>query len=108
MITRLFAVAGTVAVLVGSATAPAAADDEQSWETPDLDGMSLETASDTLRTLTGNDELEIHTEDVAGLNRQQLAPRMWKVCWQAPQAGEPLTDDSWVGFGVTRMGVACW
>jgi hypothetical protein len=77
------------------------------WTMPDVRGMSLRQATNTLHALTGNEELNIVASDVGDWHRDVTTPSMWDVCAQSPRAGQSLTSKKTVTFIVTRRGGKC-
>ncbi|MCV7319870.1 PASTA domain-containing protein [Mycolicibacterium confluentis] len=111
-----------VAALMVSAVAHAQPEDAESddvvsedvvsedagWEMPDIKEMNLQDADDALKEAAAGAEFELNTENINGVHQDQVVYEFWKVCWQAPEAGEMVTPDSWVGVGVTRYNIDCW
>lgn len=63
----------------------------ETFTMPNLRGMNLQTAQDTLQSL-GSYALD--QEDASGLDRFQINDSNWKVCRQDPVAGtQPNVDD---------------
>ncbi|MCG5434313.1 PASTA domain-containing protein [Mycobacterium sp. MYCO198283] len=94
------AIIGSLSALVIATglAAPAAADDE-TYEMPDIKGMSLQHAEATVKSLS---------EDLT-LNAQNDGPAQdihnetnWTVCYQYPSAGEEISADSYLGVIVAR------
>ncbi|WP_422741850.1 hypothetical protein ACN27E_12825 [Mycobacterium sp. WMMD1722] len=75
---------------------------QPSAEMPDVEGANLQTAAqDITDALTGLDQaLNVMKNDGSSGVFTNLTN--WIVCWQAPKAGEPVTEDTWVGVGVAR------
>lgn len=109
----LGAIAGAAAAaLMVSAVAHAqpedAAAEDSGWTMPDIKEMNLQDADDALKEAAAGAEFELNTENINGVHQDQEVYEFWKVCWQAPEAGETVTPDTWVGVGVTRSHIDCW
>lgn len=73
---------------------------------PDVVGMSLQDAQDTIQTEVG--EFFFSTShDVSGQGRVQVLDAGWQVCDQNIDAGDELTEDSNVDLGVVRASEDC-
>jgi hypothetical protein len=90
-----------------NAETPATKSPTPSWTMPDVRGMSLRQATNTLHALTGNEDLKIVANDVGDWHRDVMTPSMWDVCSQSPRAGASLTSKRTVTFIVTRRGGKC-
>ena len=75
---------------------------------PDVVGMTLDGAQAEVNDASGDPNLVLNTQNVGGPTQQQLVPKFWKVCWQSPKAGEPMSADAWYGVGVIKNGSQCW
>ena len=115
-IVKAFAGAAVVGLMVSAvahaqpedAESDAVAPEEAGWEMPDIKEMNLQDADDALKEAAAGAEFELNTENINGVHQDQVAYEFWKVCWQAPEPGEMVTPDSWVGVGVTRYNIDCW
>jgi hypothetical protein len=108
-ITRIHVASITSAILVaasGFAAPIATAQDPP--EMPDIVDMTLDEAQEEVITASGNPELVLNTQNIKSADQDQLVEKFWKVCWQSPEAGEPMSEDSWYGVGITRAGEECY
>lgn len=104
--THVIGIAAAIFIgLGGIAVAPASADESPTM--PEVKDMTLDEATEAILTAAGNPDLEVHTDNIKGPEKP-LVQKNWKVCWQAPEAGEPLTEDAWVGVGVAKAYLECW
>jgi hypothetical protein len=84
---------------------PAAAE-EPTYTMPDIEGMSLDSATQAIKDL--NPDLDLVISDVIHFSQKPLVLSNWKVCWQYPDADEEIDAESWLGVGVTRKATECW
>ena len=88
--------------LLGAGTANAA-----SWTMPNLVGMDLQGAQDTIQSLT-DDQVWLSTStDLTGQGRAQMVDRNWTVCSSTPAAGMTFTATTPIDFGVVRDTEVC-
>ncbi|ORV42045.1 hypothetical protein AWC01_09170 [Mycobacterium doricum] len=59
---------------------------------PDVVDMHLDEAQEAVVEASGDPDLVLNSLDVKGPSQKHLVRKWWKVCWQAPEAGEPLAD----------------
>jgi hypothetical protein len=74
---------------------------------PDLRGKDLQTAQDTIQSITHDGIWFTDSHDVSGQNRMQLLDRNWNVCSQNVPPGAKITPDSNIDFGVVKLGESC-
>ncbi|MCZ8379255.1 PASTA domain-containing protein [Mycobacterium sp. CPCC 205372] len=77
-------------------------------EMPDVVDMTLDEAQAEVASAAGKPDLVLETQSVGGPKQEHLVENFWKVCWQSPEAGEPMSDDAWYGVGVVRAGDECY
>lgn len=78
-----------------------------SYTMPDLRGGDLQTAQDTIQSITGNPLFVTRSVDATGLDRLQMWDSNWQVCDQDPKSGATFTDDSIITFYVVKIGEGC-
>jgi beta-lactam-binding protein with PASTA domain len=102
---------GAVLVLVGCTSGPEGEDPgttpAKEWTMPDLVGATLQDAQDQMQDLTGGAVYFTDSHDLGGKDRNQVSDRNWQVCTQSVAAGETLTADSRVDFGVVKLEETC-
>ncbi|QJY44438.1 PASTA domain-containing protein [Pseudonocardia broussonetiae] len=76
------------------------------WEMPDVVGVDLQSAQDTVQVLTSFG-VPVTSHDRTGANRMQVVDEEWRVCDQTPEAGTDLTEDSMIDLGVVRRDEDC-
>jgi hypothetical protein len=110
MIRRIYAIAVIVTTAVIGIATPAAgsAVADSSLVMPTITGMNLQNATDIVTSLTTDKQLVLNSKNIRGPARYQLVKSNWVVCWQAPLAGQPIGDNTWIGVGVVRAGEKCW
>ena len=77
----------------------------QSWTMPDLTGKDLQTAQDSIQSLTNDAIFFTDSHDATGQGRHQILDRDWQVCDQDPAPGTQITSDTNIDFGVVRVDV---
>lgn len=78
----------------------------ETWVMPDVVGVDLQAAQDTVQQLTGF-RVVLGSHDRTGADRTQVFDREWVVCTQSVAAGSELVPDAMVDFGVVERGEAC-
>lgn len=76
------------------------------WEMPDVVGVDLQSAQDTVQVLTGFG-VPVTSHDRTGAGRMQVVDAEWRVCEQTPAAGTDLTEDSMIDLGVVLKDEDC-
>lgn len=71
---------------------------------PDLVGMNLQTAQDTLQSMGS---YLMDQEDASGLDRMQLVDSNWKVCVQFPDPGTEWAVDDVVTLSSVKLDENC-
>ncbi|MCV7173825.1 hypothetical protein H7I41_28265 [Mycobacterium manitobense] len=104
---HLVTVSSAILVAAGGFAAPVATAQEPP-EMPDVVDMRLDEAQEEVITASGNPDLVLNTQNIKSADQQQLVEKFWKVCWQSPEAGEPMSEDAWYGVGITRAGEECY
>ncbi len=79
-------------------------DEPDTFEMPDLVGLNLQYAQDTLQAL-GSYSLD--QEDASGLDRFQVNDSNWKVCRQDPEAGTEIPTDTLVTLWSVKLDETC-
>lgn len=105
MMRRISAVGAAVFVITMVVGAPPVAA-EESWEMPDVTGMSLAKAEETFAAATAGSGLQLELFNGAG-NQVVYNKSNWTVCNQSPSAGTTLTASSWAGIGINRPSTGC-
>ncbi|MFE1321041.1 hypothetical protein [Kitasatospora phosalacinea] len=97
--------AGAVPPATASAggTAPSSGGEAKAAALPDFTGMGLQAAQDEAQA-AGFYRLQSH--DALGRSRSQLSDRNWKVCSQAPAAGQQPTDTT-VDMAAVKLDEQC-
>ena len=67
-------------------------------------GKGLQTAQDDAQ---GQGFYNLTSHDATGRARHQILDRDWKVCFQAPAAGAPISADTQIDFGVVKLEESC-
>jgi hypothetical protein len=108
-IERIHVVTICSAILVAASgfAAPTATAQEPP-EMPDIVDMTLDEAQAEVASAAGKPDLVLETQNIKSADQQQLVEKFWKVCWQSPEAGEPMSEDAWYGVGITRAGDECY
>ncbi|MGU3497968.1 hypothetical protein [Mycobacterium sp. C31M] len=78
---------------------------EGSWTMPDLSGMSLpeaQAAYDAAIKDTGGPWLDVINQYGRGFSVR--APKLYEVCKQAPDAGDPIDLTTYTAVAVNRSG----
>lgn len=104
---HIVTIASAILVAASGFAAPTATAQEPP-EMPDVVDMTLDEAQDEVITASGNPELVLETQNIKGADQAQLVEKFWKVCWQSPKAGEPMSEDAWYGVGIARAGDECY
>lgn len=76
------------------------------WQMPDVVGVDLQAAQDTVQVLTGF-QVPVTTHDRTGAARTQVLDVEWRVCSQTPDAGTDISPGSMVDLGVVRWEEDC-
>lgn len=95
------ATGGSAAVTTGDPTAPT------SWAMPDLVGLDLQTAQDTVQQLSGYAIAVTTAKDATGRNRDQVFDRDWRVCSQSVAPKAEITTDTMIDFAVVLLAEPC-
>ncbi len=74
---------------------------------PDLVGQNLQDAQDTVQSITDRAILITTSHDATGGGRNQVLDSGWIVCDQNVAAGERITSESLIDFGVVRLSEEC-
>jgi hypothetical protein len=77
------------------------------WEMPDLVGMNLQDAQNTLQRHTDYGVPLSTSTDATGAGRSQLMDRNWQVCEQDPPAGTAITTGDTPDLTVVRTSESC-
>ncbi len=85
-------------------SAPAAEPVEETFTMPDLVGMNLQLAQDTLQSLNS---WFIDQEDASGLDRMQMVDSNWQVCRQDPAPGTAVPISTIVTVWNVKLDEAC-
>jgi hypothetical protein len=104
---RVITITASILVAASGFAAPIATAQEPP-EMPDVVDMTLDEAQEEVITSSGNPDLVLNTQNIKSADQQQLVEKFWKVCWQSPEAGEPMSEDEWYGVGITRAGEECY
>ncbi|MFL6238578.1 MAG: PASTA domain-containing protein [Actinomycetes bacterium] len=78
-----------------------------SWTMPNLVGKDLQTAQDTIQSITRDGIWFTHSHDVSGDDRMQILDRDWQVCNQNVPSGAKIRSGSNIDFGVVKFGETC-
>ena len=84
--------------------APDAEEPEQSFVMPDLVGVNLQLAQDTLQSL---DSWVLDQEDASGLSRMQINDSNWYVCQQEPAVGSVMPISTVVTLWSVKLEETC-
>lgn len=95
------ATGGSAAVTTGDPTAPT------SWAMPDVVGVDLQTAQETVQQLSGYAIAVTTAHDATGRNRDQVFDRDWMVCRQSVAPGDEITADTMIDFEVVLLAEPC-
>ena len=74
-----------------------------SWTMPDLTGRDLQTAQDSIQSLTNDGIFFSTSHDATGQGRHQILDRDWQVCSSDPAPGSKITPDTKIDFAVVRV-----
>lgn len=96
-----------VTITYPASVPPPTTEPAASWTMPDLVGMKLQEAQDTIQELTGYGIAVTASHDATGANRMQLSDRNWKVCTQNVSPGAMITSDSRIDFGAVKLEESC-
>ncbi|MGE2713352.1 hypothetical protein ACQI4L_04765 [Mycolicibacterium litorale] len=94
-------VAATAIVLAGPAVAA------PPWVMPDVRGMNLQQANDTVKAVTDEKDLVVHSINLTGPPQQQTNLTNWIVCSQSPRAGGNIGAKTSIVVGVRRPNSSC-
>jgi hypothetical protein len=86
---------------------PPIAQVQESWTMPDLVGVRLQEAQDTIQELTDFAILIMTSHDATGAGRMQVSDRNWKVCTQNVPPGATITPETRIDFGAVKLDEAC-
>ncbi|MFE2345193.1 hypothetical protein [Kitasatospora cineracea] len=95
--------AGGTAPAPAGGTAPASGGEAKTAALPDFTGMGLQAAQD--RAQAAGFHL-LHSHDALGRSRSQIDDRNWKVCSQAPAAGQQPTGTT-VDMAAVKLDEQC-
>lgn len=79
-------------------------DQAETFVVPDLTGMNLQLAQDTLQSLGS---YLIDQEDASGLDRIQVLDSNWQVCSQSPPAGTMVPVEAVILLASVKLGESC-
>ncbi|HEX2133460.1 MAG TPA: PASTA domain-containing protein [Actinophytocola sp.] len=85
---------------------PAPAAPEQ-WPMPDVVGLSLQDAQDTIQATTGGAVFYSGSHDLGGEDRNQVLDANWQVCTQNVPPGTPITPTSTIDLGTVKLAESC-
>lgn len=80
---------------------------EPSWTMPNLIGMDLQGAQDSIQSLTDREVWFSSSTDLTGKGRAQISDRNWQVCSSTPAPGAKFTASTDVDLGVVRVSEEC-
>jgi hypothetical protein len=86
---------------------PPTSEPAATWTMPNLVGVGLQEAQDTIQELTGYGIAVTASHDATGANRMQLSDRNWKVCTQNVPPGATITSDTRIDFGAVKLEESC-
>lgn len=92
---------------LAAAPAPVAASAASSWTMPNLVGVGLQEAQDSLQALTDYGVAVTTSHDAAGAGRMQVSDRNWKVCSQSVAPGSTITSATPIDFGAVKLEEDC-
>lgn len=92
-----------VTVGVAFASSPVASA-EPSWTMPNLVGMDLQ---DAIQSLTRGEVWFSSSTDLTGKGRAQISDRNWQVRSSTPAPGATFTVSTEIDFGVVRVSEEC-
>ncbi|MGA5463991.1 PASTA domain-containing protein [Mycobacterium sp. NPDC050041] len=95
-------------LIAAAAIAAPTATAQEPPEMPDVMDMTLDEARAEVIAASGNPDLVVNTQNIKGVDQAHLVDKFWKVCWQSPEAGEPMSEDAWYGVGIARAGDECY
>lgn len=95
------ATGGSAAVTTGDPTAPT------SWAMPDVVGLDLQSAQETVQQLSGYAIAVTTARDATGRDRDQVFDRDWMVCDQSVEPGAEITADTMIDFAVVLLTEPC-
>ena len=73
---------------------------------PNVVGQDLQTAQDTLQSVSGNPLYISSSHDLKG-SRSQVIDSNWEVCTQSIPSGATFSETTSVDFGVVKIGEGC-
>ena len=74
---------------------------------PDVRGMSLQKANETVAALSPETEFRLTSFTIDGMTQRQLSPASWVVCRQSPSPSARITTTSRINLGVARPWNGC-
>jgi hypothetical protein len=77
---------------------------EETFVMPDLAGMNLQDAQDTLQTFGS---YLLTQTDATGMERFQMLDSNWKVCYQVPRPGTKTPLTTLVDLGAVKLDESC-
>jgi PASTA domain len=77
------------------------------WTMPNVIGMNLQTAQDTIQKITHDGIFYTSSHDVTGKGRHQILDRDWKVCSQNVPAGAAITIGTKIDLGAAKTAESC-
>jgi hypothetical protein len=86
---------------------PPIAQAQESWTMPDLVGLRLQEAQDTIQELTDFGIPITTSHDATGAGRMQVSDRNWKVCTQNVPQGATITPETRIDFGAVKLDEQC-
>lgn len=105
---QISAVAGVVSMAAAGAitlAAPSAA--APPWAMPDVRGMNLQQATDTIKGVTDEKDLTVNSINLTGAPQKQINLTNWIVCSQSPRAGGSIGAKTSIVVGVRRPNSSC-
>lgn len=94
-------VAATAISLAGTAAAA------PPWVMPDVRGMNLQQANNTVKAVTDEKDLVVNSINLTGAPQQQINLTNWIVCSQSPRAGGRIGAKTNIVVGVRRPNSSC-
>ncbi len=77
------------------------------WTMPNLVGMTVQQAQDSIQALTGGGIIISTSHDASGRGRNQLLDANWKVCSQNVAAGARIDGNTRIDFGAVKLSESC-
>lgn len=80
---------------------------DAAWTMPDLIGVDLQGAQDTIQSVSDGEVWYSSSTDLTGQGRAQVVDRNWIVCTSTPPPGASFTVTTTIDFGVVRDTESC-